>query len=151
MRLTTGTEVPNFTATTDKAGDVTLEELKGKKVVLFFYPKDDTPGCTKESCEFRDMIGEFKDKNAVVFGVSGDDVESHHAFATKFQLNFPLIADTDFSLCKAFGVYGEQEWQGKKFMGISRTTVVIDEAGKLVKVYENVNPVGHAQAVLAEL
>ena len=125
-----------------------LKDLTGKQVVLFFYPKDDTPGCTKESCEFRDLAGDFEKAGAVVFGVSADGVASHEAFASKYNLNFPLLADTDQAICKAYGVWGEQEWQGKNFMGIARTTYVIDGAGKIKSVFEKVNPVGHAAEVL---
>lgn len=151
MLLKPGDKAPDFTVATDKVGSITLSELQGKKVVLFFYPKDDTPGCTKESCEFRDLLGQFEAKNAQVFGVSADDVGSHQQFAAKFNLNFPLIADTDHKICESYGVWGEQEWQGKKYQGISRTTYVVDEQGKIANIYANVSPVGHADQVLAAL
>lgn len=151
MFLKKGDTAPDFTASSDKAGEVTLSQLKGKKVVLFFYPKDDTPGCTKESCEFRDLLGEFDAKNAQVYGISADDLDSHKQFSAKFGLNFPLIADPDHQICEAYGVWGEQEWNGKKYEGISRTTYVVGEDGLIAKVYEKVDPVGHAQAVLSAL
>lgn len=151
MSIDVGQKSPAFELDSDKMGKVSLANLSGKKVVLFFYPKDDTPGCTKESCEFRDLSKDFSAKNAQVFGVSADDISSHEKFSAKFSLNFPLLADPEHKMLENYGVWGEQEWQGKKYMGIARTTVVVDEKGQIAKVYKNVNPVGHAAQVLSEI
>ncbi|MGE0173701.1 MAG: thioredoxin-dependent thiol peroxidase [Oligoflexales bacterium] len=146
-----GDAAPSFSLKTDTNDTLSLQSCKGKKVVLFFYPKDDTPGCTKESCEFRDLAGEFDKKGAIVLGISPDGTDSHKAFKSKFALNFPLLVDTEHKIADAYGVWGEQEWQGKKYMGIARTTFVIDAQGKIAKVYANVNPVGHANQVLNDV
>lgn len=151
MIIQPGQAAPDFSTHDDQGHVVRLSDLKGKTAILFFYPKDDTPGCTKESCEFRDFHQAFKDKGAVIYGVSADDSKSHQAFRSKYDLNFPLLADTDKSLCRAFGVWGPQEWQGKTYEGIARTTFVIGPDSKVTRVYEKVNPVGHAQQVLKEL
>jgi len=151
MALKVGDNAPDFELDSDKAGKVSLASLRGKKVVLFFYPKDDTPGCTKESCEFRDLTGNFEAKNTLIFGISADDVASHQAFAKKFDLNYPLLSDPSHKTCQAYGVWGEQSWQGKTFMGISRTTFLIDEQGTIKKIYQNVDPSNHAEQVLNEL
>ncbi len=128
---------------------VSLEQFRGQKVVLYFYPKDDTPGCTKEACSFRDAYADYREKGIVVLGVSLDDEASHRAFAEKYQLPFTLLADTNHAVAEAYGVYGEQEWQGKKFMGLARKTFLIDEQGILVKVFDKVNVEAHSQEVLA--
>jgi len=151
MSLKKGDKAPKFNLPTNTGEQVSLEQCFGKKVVLFFYPKDDTPGCTKESCDFRDLQTAFANKNALVFGISADDVDSHKAFAAKYNLNFPLLADVDHQVCEAYGVWGEQEWQGKKFQGIGRSTFVIDEAGNISAAYSKVNPTGHATEVLESL
>lgn len=151
MALKVGDAAPDFDLASDRAGNVSLKSLRGKKVVLFFYPKDDTPGCTKESCEFRDFSEDFAKKNTLIYGISADDVNSHKAFSKKFNLNYPLLADVGNKTCEAYGVWGKQEWQGKVYDGISRTTFLIDEHGKLAKIYNKVNPVGHAEAVLGDI
>lgn len=151
MPLKAGMPAPDFDLATDGGSRISLKSLRGKKVVLFFYPKDDTPGCTKESCEFRDLTPEFDANNAAIFGISADDVDSHKAFVKKYNLNFPLLADTTKAICKAYDVWGMQEWNGRKFEGIARTTYLIDEKGMIKKVYEKVDPSGHAQKVLADL
>lgn len=151
MTLHVGQPAPAFSLPTQSGEIVNLSGLKGKKVVLFFYPKDDTPGCTKENCEFRDLAGEFAKENALIFGISADDMPSHQAFQKKYQLNFPLLADTQRTTCKEYGVWGKQEWNGKQFEGIARTTFVIDEKGTLEHIYQQVNPVGHADTVLRDL
>jgi Peroxiredoxin len=127
---------------------VSLEQFRGRKVVLYFYPKDDTPGCTKEACSFRDAYAKYQEKGIVVLGVSLDDEASHRAFAEKYQLPFTLLADTNHVVSEAYGVYGEQEWQGRKFMGLARKTFLIDEQGVLVKVFDKVDVENHAQEVL---
>ncbi|MBP6217248.1 MAG: thioredoxin-dependent thiol peroxidase [Oligoflexales bacterium] len=151
MLLQKNDPAPDFNLPSNTGRSVELKSLRGKKVVLFFYPKDDTPGCTKESCDFRDLTGEFEKLNTLVFGVSADDVASHKQFSSKFSLNFPLLADTTHQTCEAYGVWGQQEWQGKKYMGVTRTTYLIDEKGHVERVFANVNPTGHAAMVLDQL
>jgi peroxiredoxin Q/BCP len=145
-----GADAPEFTLPTqtdDKP--VSLADYRNKQaVVLYFYPKDDTPGCTKESCAFRDLQGEFAAAGAAILGVSADDVESHAKFAEKFHLPFPLLADTDSAVSTAYGVWKEKNNYGKKYMGIERTTFVIDKAGKIAKIYPRVSVDEHAEAVL---
>jgi len=143
-----GQKAPDFTVADDSGKKVKLSDFKGKKVVLYFYPKDDTPGCTKEACNFRDGFAEIKKAGAVVLGVSADSVESHKKFKEKFELNFPLLADTDKKMCEAFGVMKEKNMYGKKVMGIARTTFVIGPEGKIQHVFRNVKPEGHALEVL---
>jgi peroxiredoxin Q/BCP len=151
MKLKEGELAPTFKVQDDQGNQFDLNQAKGSKVVLFFYPKDDTPGCTKESCEFRDLLPEFQKAGAKVYGISADDVESHKSFKSKYALNFPLLADVGHKIATTYDVWGPQEWQGKKYEGIKRTTFVIDEKGKLAKIYTNVNPVGHAEAVLSDI
>jgi len=128
-----------------------LSDYKGKKVVLYFYPKDDTPGCTKEACSFRDNNSILKKKGAVVLGISADNEKSHKKFESKYSLNFPLLADTDKNTINEYGVWGEKSFMGKKFMGIKRTTFIIDEKGIIKKVFENVKVDNHTEEVLKEL
>jgi thioredoxin-dependent peroxiredoxin len=130
---------------------VSLRDFKGKKVVLYFYPKDDTPGCTKEACSFRDGIAEIKKKKAVVLGVSPDSVKSHGKFRDKFGLNFPLLADEDKTVVEAYGVWKEKSMYGRTYMGVERTTVIVDENGKIAKVFPKVKVDGHLDEVLAAL
>lgn len=149
--LKPGDQAPEFELLDQKENSISLAKLQGQKVVLFFYPKDDTPGCTIESCEFRDLAGEFAKKNTLVFGVSADSAESHRSFDEKFSLNFPLLVDHEHKVCEAYGVWGEQEWKGQKFLGISRATFLINEKGLIQNVYEKVVPEGHAEQVLRDL
>ena len=146
-----GQKAPDFTALNDKGEKVKLSDLKGKKVVLYFYPKDDTPGCTKEACAFRDGIDEIKGQGAVVLGVSADSVDSHKKFKSKFDLNFPLLADTDKKIIESYGVWKEKSMYGKKFMGIERTTFVIDEQGKIAQIFPKVKVDQHYDEVLEAL
>ena len=146
--LKVGQKAPDFAVMNDKGEKVKLSALKGKKVVLYFYPKDDTPGCTKEACAFRDGIDEIKQHGAVVIGVSADSVESHKKFKSKFDLNFPLLADTDKKIVEAYGVWGEKSMYGKKYMGTHRKTFLIDESGKIVRVFDKVDVAAHADEVL---
>ncbi|HVK03938.1 MAG TPA: thioredoxin-dependent thiol peroxidase [Armatimonadaceae bacterium] len=148
-----GDVAPEFSLPT-QTGDapVSLADFRGKKsVVLYFYPKDDTPGCTAESCAFRDMRGEFEEAGAEILGVSLDDVDSHRKFAEKYRLPFPLLADTDAAVSTAYGVYKEKNLYGKKSMGIERTTFVIDRDGRVARVYPRVKVDQHADEVLAFL
>jgi thioredoxin-dependent peroxiredoxin len=146
-----GDKAPDFTLRSDAGDEVTLSSLRGKPVVLYFYPKDDTPGCTTQACGIRDAYGEFKRAGAVVLGVSPDDERSHVKFRDKYELPFTLLADTEHAVAERYGVWGEKKYMGKKYMGISRSTFVIDEDGKVKKVFENVTPATHADDVLAAL
>jgi thioredoxin-dependent peroxiredoxin len=149
--LKAGQKAPDFTALNDNGEKVKLADLKGKKVVLYFYPKDDTPGCTKEACAFRDGIDEIKLRGAIVLGVSGDSVDSHKKFKSKFDLNFPLLADSDKKMVEAYGVWKEKSMYGKKFMGIERTTFVIDGQGKITHIFPKVKVDQHYDEVLEAL
>lgn len=149
--LDEGRKAPDFTLQDDKGVKVKLSALKGKKVVLYFYPKDDTPGCTKEACSFRDGFKEIQKKGAVVLGVSPDSVESHKKFKEKFHLNFPLLSDSGKKVVSAYGVWKQKSLYGRKYMGVERTTFVIDEAGKVKKIFPKVKVDGHYEEVLAEL
>mgnify|MGYP003410365507 FL=1 len=149
--LKEGAKAPAFSLPSDDGGTVALKDLKGKKVVLYFYPKDDTPGCTAEACEFRDSWAAVKRKGAVVLGVSPDGVKSHGKFKQKYDLPFPLLADEDHAVAEAYGAWGEKSMYGRKYFGILRTTFIIDEAGRVAKVFEKVKPKGHAAEVLAAL
>ena len=146
-----GAAAPNFTLASDDGPPVSLAALKGKPVVVYFYPRDDTPGCTREACAFRDRSGELKAHGATVLGISTDDVKSHAKFRKKFELNFPLLADTEHKTAEAFGAWREKNMYGKKSMGIQRSTFLIDSAGKVRKVWRKVNVDGHDAEVLAAL
>jgi thioredoxin-dependent peroxiredoxin len=146
--LSVGDRAPEF-KTKDQDGEtVSLKDFKGKKVVLYFYPKDDTPGCTKEACSFRDGFGAFRRRKIEVLGVSVDDERSHKKFAEKFSLPFRLLADPDKKVVKAYGVWGEKNMYGRKYMGTNRVTYVIDEKGKVAAVWPKVKPEGHAEEIL---
>jgi len=148
---TEGSKAPDFTLKDGEGKDVTLSKLKGKKIVLYFYPRDDTPGCTTEACEFRDNLARVKKKGALVFGISKDDEKSHQKFSEKYQLNFPLLSDTDGKVIEKYGAWGEKSMYGKKFMGIIRSTFIVDEDGRIMKVFPKVSPQGHAEDVLHAL
>jgi peroxiredoxin Q/BCP len=148
MSLEIGDKAPDFTLPTDGTGSVTLSKLKGKKVVLYFYPKDDTPGCTKEACSFRDGWSAFRRRKIEVLGVSAQDEKSHRKFAEKFSLPFRLLADAARKIVEAYGVWGEKSLYGRKFMGTNRVTYVIDEKGKIAAVWPKVKPDGHAEEIL---
>ena len=151
MALETGGKAPEFSLPADDGTTVTLASLRGKNVVLYFYPKDDTSGCTKEACEFRDTWKEVKESGAVVLGVSPDSVSSHQKFKQKYRLPFPLLADTDHRVAAAYGAWGEKSMYGRKYQGILRTTFLIDPEGRIARVFEKVRPAGHAAEVLAAL
>ncbi len=151
VQLKNGQKAPAFSLPNQDGKIVSLSDYKGKKVVLYFYPKDDTPGCTKESCAFRDGIDEIHGIRAEVIGVSGDSVESHKKFAKKFNLNFPLISDESKKMLQAYGVWKEKSLYGRKFMGIERTTFIIDENGKIDDIFHRVKVDGHLEEVLSEL
>ncbi|MFY9552763.1 MAG: thioredoxin-dependent thiol peroxidase [Thermoanaerobaculia bacterium] len=147
--LSVGDKAPAFQTTNQDGEKVSLSDFKGQKVVLYFYPKDDTPGCTKEACSFRDGWSKFRKKKIAVLGVSADDEKSHKKFAEKFSLPFPLLADTDRKIVKDYGVWGEKSLYGRKFMGIHRVTYLIDENGRIAAVWPKVKPDGHADELLA--
>ena len=149
--LKVGQKAPEFNVVNDEGQKVKLSDFKGKKVVLYFYPKDDTPGCTTEACAFRDGIDEIESRGAVVLGVSADSVESHKKFKDKFDLNFPLLADPDKKIVQAYGTWKEKAMYGKKFMGIERTTFIIDEHGKISPIFPKVKVDEHYDEVLEAL
>ena len=146
--LKEGTIAPNFTAKDANGATVRLKDLRGQKVVLYFYPKDDTPGCTKEACSFRDAFSDFKKRGIEVLGVSVDSEASHKKFTAKYKLPFTLLADPDHSISDAYGVYGEKKFMGRTYLGVKRITFLIDEKGKIKKVFEKVKPEEHAREVL---
>ncbi|MDA1313990.1 MAG: thioredoxin-dependent thiol peroxidase [Acidobacteria bacterium] len=145
-----GNKAPEFAGVTDTGDKINLKDLRGKTVVLYFYPKDNTPGCTTESCDFRDSFAAFKKKNAVVLGVSPDSVKSHEKFKTKFELPFPLIADEDHSIAEKYGVWKEKSMYGRKYMGIERSTFVIAPDGKVAAIFDKVKVKGHVDDVLGK-
>jgi len=147
--LKEGTIAPNFTAKDANGATVRLKDQRGQKVVLYFYPKDDTPGCTKEACSFRDAFADFKKRGIEVLGVSVDSEASHKKFTAKYKLPFTLLADSDHAIADAYGVYGEKKFMGRTYMGVKRITFLIDEKGKIKKVFEKVKPEEHAREVLA--
>jgi thioredoxin-dependent peroxiredoxin len=146
--LKEGDAAPDFETRDAEGNAVKLSDLRGRKVVLYFYPKDDTPGCTKEACSFRDSFAEFRSRGIEVLGVSTDDEKSHRKFAEKFSLPFRLLADTDHSVADLYGVYGEKQFMGRKYMGVARKTFLIDEEGRLRKVFDKVKVDEHADEVL---
>jgi peroxiredoxin Q/BCP len=146
-----GSPAPDFTLTSDSGEPVTLSELRGKGVILYFYPRDDTPGCTAQACGIRDAWGEFEASGAVVLGVSPDSVASHETFRDKYKLPFTLLADEDHAVAEAYGVWGEREMAGRKYMGVERSTFVIDADGNVARVMRRVKPDTHADDVLAAL
>jgi thioredoxin-dependent peroxiredoxin len=146
-----GKKAPAFTLTSDAGSKIRLSEFTGSPVVIYFYPKDDTPGCTKEACAFRDRKTELQELGAVVLGISPDTVESHVKFREKYKLNFPLLADTDHQIAEKYGAWREKNMYGKKSMGIQRSTFLIDSAGKVAKVWKRVQVDQHDTQVLMAL
>ncbi len=149
--LSIGDPAPDFTLPTGDGTTLSLKDLRGKKVVLYFYPKDNTPGCTKEACSFRDDVRKFERKGAVIIGLSADSVESHKKFAGKFDLPFPLASDEKKSVISAYGVWKKKSLYGRTFLGIERSTFVIDEQGKIARIFRKVKVGGHSDEVLAAL
>ncbi len=150
--LKEGSKAPEFSLPSTTGAQISLSEFKGKKsVVLYFYPKDNTPGCTQESCDFRDLSKKFDKKEAVILGISADSLKSHDNFKGKFSLPFPLLSDENKEVIKKYGLWKEKSMYGKKYMGIERTTVVIHKDGKIAKIYPKVKVTGHAEEVLASL
>ncbi len=144
-------QAPDFTVQTDEGKDLRLSALRGQPVVLYFYPKDDTPGCTVEACELRDAFPRFKKSDAVILGVSPDDVASHQKFKRKFELPFTLLADTDHAIAERYGVWVEKSMYGRHYMGVQRATFIIGADGTVAKVFPKVKPEGHAAEVEAEI
>lgn len=146
-----GEKAPDFKAPNQEGKTIALKDFKGKSVVIYFYPKDDTPGCTIEACEFRDGMKQIKKAGAVVLGVSPDSVKSHTKFNDKFKLAFDLISDEDKVICKAYGVWAKKKLYGREYMGVLRSTFVINSQGKIARIFENVKPKGHVAEVLEAL
>jgi len=149
--LEVGSKAPDFALPDQDGSRVTLKSFKGKQVVLYFYPKDDTSGCTKEACDFRDSLAPIKKAGAVVLGVSKDGQASHQKFIAKYGLPFALLSDEDTAVCKAYGVYKEKSMYGRKYLGIERSTFVIDAAGRLKALFRKVKVPGHVDEVLTAL
>jgi peroxiredoxin Q/BCP len=151
LKLKEGDVAPVFTVSTNGGGKISLTDFKGKNVILYFYPRDDTPGCTKEACAFRDHFADFKKKGAVVLGVSIDPVKSHDKFVEKFKLPFTLLADEDKKIVEAYGVWGQKSFMGRKYMGTHRVTFLIGPDGRIKKIWPEVKPAEHAAEVLAAI
>lgn len=149
--LNAGDQAPDFEAVLDNGEKVSLSQYKGKNVVLYFYPKDNTPGCTREACDFRDNISSLEEKNTVVLGVSPDSAKSHQKFRDKFDLPFPLISDEAKDVAQAYGVWREKKMYGKTRMGIVRSTFIINGEGKISKSYDSVKVAGHVDDVIASI
>lgn len=149
--LKVGSKAPAFTLNDQDGKKVSLKDLAGKWVVLYFYPKDLTPGCTQEACDFRDQFAEFRKKKAVILGVSKDDEKMHTKFIATHSLPFQLLADVDGKVCEKYGVWQEKSMYGRKYMRIARTTFVIDPAGKIAEIFEKVKVKGHSDAVLSAI
>lgn len=151
MPVNTGDNAPAFSLPDQNGNTVTLDDFKGKTVILYFYPKDDTSGCTKEACQFRDSFPSFKEMDAVILGVSPDSVKSHKKFADKYNLLFSLLSDEDKSVIEKYDVWKEKSMYGRKYMGVERTTFVIDKKGKIRKVYNKVKVPDHDKQILETL
>jgi len=151
LKLHEGDVAPAFSALTSGGGKISLAELKGKNVILYFYPKDDTSGCTKEACAFRDDFAAFKKRGAVILGVSPDPVKSHDKFVKKYSLPFTLLADEDKKIVEAYGVWGQKTFWGRKYLGVYRVTFLIGPDGRIKKIWPDVKPEEHSKEVLAAL
>jgi peroxiredoxin Q/BCP len=151
MTISIGMPAPEFALADETNTTRHLADYRGQKVVLYFYPKDDTPGCTTEACNFRDDYSEFMKAGVIILGVSPDSPESHRKFKTKFQLPFPLLADEKHEVCEAYGAWGKKQNYGREYMGVLRTTYIIDEAGNILKIFQNVKPAEHSQEIITAL
>lgn len=151
MTLQENTNAPDFELPDQDGALHKLSQYRGKPVVLYFYPKDNTSGCTLEATNFRDDFSEYKKRGAVILGISPDSVSSHKKFCNKYDLPFTLLADEDHKVCEQYGVWGKKQMYGKEYFGVMRTTYLIDETGTITKVFENVKPAVHSQEVLTEL
>ncbi len=151
MALNIGDKAPDFTLLTDDSRSLTLKDLRGQKVVLYFYPKDNTPGCTKESCDFRDLFPRFNQEKAVILGISKDNPATHQKFKQKYSLPFTLLSDTDAKVCEAYGVINPKSMFGKTFLGIQRSTFLIDEQGIIKSIWRKVKVPQHAEMVFKQI
>jgi len=151
LALKEGDKAPEFSVAASGGGTISLADFRGRNVILYFYPKDDTPGCTKEACAFRDEFAAFKQRGAVILGVSTDPVKAHDKFTDKFKLPFPLLADVDKKIVEAYGVWGEKTFMGRKYLGTYRVTFLIGSDGRIKKIWPLVKPEEHAAEVLATL
>lgn len=151
MTLNIGDKAPEFSLLSDQNKNVSLKDFLGKKVILYFYPKDNTPGCTREACDFRDSLPQFSDKNAEIIGISKDNPQKHQKFKQKYQLPFTLLSDTNADVCEAYGVIDKKSLFGKTFLGIQRSTFLIDEKGIIRGIWRKVKVNGHSEQVLDEL
>jgi peroxiredoxin Q/BCP len=151
MPLTLGDIAPDFTLPDAHGNLISLADFRGQRVVLYFYPRDNTPGCTKEACGFRDVYANYQSNNTIILGISLDDAKSHAKFATKFQLPFPLLSDEDGKVATAYDSYGLKKFMGKEYMGVTRNTFIIGPDGRIEKIYLKVKPEHHAEEVLADM
>ncbi len=149
--LSIGDKAPDFSSTDENGKKISLKDFKGSKVVMYFYPKDDTTGCTAEACDFRDNFARIKKSGAMLLGISPDTEKSHTKFKEKYELPFPLVADTEKVICEAYGVWQEKSMYGRKYMGVVRTTFIIDEKGKIAHIFPKVKVKGHVDAILEAL
>ena len=151
IELKIGDKAPDFSLLNQDGVQISLKDFLGKKIILYFYPRDNTPGCTTQACEFSDLIKEFNDKNAIIIGISPDDVKSHENFVKKFNLQHILLCDIKKELCKLYGAWGIKKNYGKEYEGLIRSTFVIDENGNIIKIYKNVKAKSHAIKVLGDI
>jgi len=151
MTISANIPAPDFELLDDSGASRRLSDFRGQPVILYFYPADDTPGCTKEACNFRDDYSDYQKAGVTILGVSPDSVKSHIKFKTKYQLPFPLLADAEHKVCNAYGVWGPKKLMGREYEGVLRTTFLIDSNGKIARVFENVRPAEHSGEVLAAL
>lgn len=151
VTLKSGDIAPEFSTLNQDGVNIALKDFAGKKIVLYFYPKDNTPGCSTQACEFSQNYDDFASKNAVIIGISPDSVKSHESFINKQNLKHILLSDESHEICKAYGVWQVRKNYGKEYLGVARTTFIIDENGKIIKIYKSVKPAGHANKVLSEL
>lgn len=151
MMLKEKSKAPEFSLRNQDGEEVSLSDFKGKRVVLYFYPKDDTPGCTTEACNFRDDYSQYKEAEVIILGVSPDSEKSHAKFSSKHQLPFPILVDVDHQVCELYGVWGKKKFMGKEYDGVLRTTFIIDREGNIVKIFEGVKPTNHSEEVLKVL
>ena len=151
ITLKEGQKAPDFELLDQEGKKVNLSDFKGKKLILYFYPRDDTPGCTIEACSFRDNLSKLKKSNVGVLGISNDDQASHEKFSKKFSLNFKLLCDTDKKVSKSYGVYEKKNFMGREYMGITRSTFIIDENGKIQRIFYKVNPEKHFEEIYCTL